>query len=955
MTILSVDIETFSSIDLTKCGVYAYTEAPDFEILLFGYAFDDEPIRVIDINLNTDELLPDYVYDALINPDVIKTAFNANFERICIAKHFGLEMPPEQWRCSSVLALTLGLPTKLEEVAKVMKLQQQKDTAGKNLIRYFSIPCKPTKANGQRTRNRPEHAPEKWAQFKAYCAQDVEVERTIRKTLERFPVLPVEQKLWCLDQRINDGGIRVDPNLVTHAIACDTAYQERRVEEAARLTGLDNPKSVAQLKAWLLETEGLEVESLNKETVPELLKQAESETVKRVLGLRQEMAKTSVKKYQAMDRARCKDDRIRGLLQFYGANRTGRWAGRLVQVQNLPQNKLKDLDLARQLLAGGEYDTLELLFESVPGVLSQLIRTAFIPSPGHRFIVADFSAIEARVIAWLAGEKWRLDVFNTHGKIYEASASAMFKVPIEEITKGNPLRQKGKIAELALGYQGGKGALITMGALNMGLDEEELPGLVTSWRKANPAIVQFWWDVEKAAIEAVREKKAVQLHHGLVFSYESGILFIRLPSGRRLAYVRPKIQTNEHFDKPSLTYEGVEQGKKQWGRLYTYGGKLVENCLAGDTQVLTLRGWVPISEISLDDIVWDGIEWVTHWGAVNHGVQQTIALDGVRVTPEHLILTERGWQSASSCEGHYRAEVSLPDSHSLCWLKREEITVDNTMRLWKRISDACLRLWQKGAEILRLQKRRVNFCSTTDPHHVKTSGLLGMAVNGGPVSVTVTSSLAQLWRTWDQGVQALGEKLRGVLERYGADLSGGLNLRTQRRERGLHSSELRMGNTEKTSPKQAEQSNHQLSVGTGNGSRGFRKIWDRSDNAFISTGSQLSSTPFVCGPGREEPVYDILNAGPRHRFVVLGESGPFIVHNCVQATARDCLAESLLRLDAAEYQTVIHVHDECVLEMPYGQGSLEDACRIMGQPIPWAPGLPMRADGFECDYYKKDD
>ena len=597
MTILSIDLETFSSVDIKKAGVYPYVEAPEFQILLFGYAFDDDPVQVVD--LASGEGLPSQVLQAICNPAITKTAYNANFERVCLSKAYRWKMPffsPDDWCCSSVHALTLGLPGKLEEVAKAMKLEQQKDTAGKALIRYFCTPCKPTKANGERTRNLPHHAPEKWAAFKEYNRQDVEVERTIRKALDRFPVLPVEQKLWCLDQRINDGGVRVDPDLVHHAIACDTQYQERKTEEAARLTGLDNPNSVAQLKEWLMSAEGLEVDSLNKETVPELLKQAESATVKRVLELRQEMAKTSVKKYMAMDRARCKDNRIRGLLQFYGANRTGRWAGRLVQIQNLPQNKLKDLDLARNLLLAGDYELLELLFESVPGVLSQLIRTTFIPSEGHTFMVADFSAIEARVIAWLANEKWRLDVFNTHGKIYEASASQMFKVPLESITKGNPLRQKGKVAELALGFQGGAGALITMGALKQGLTEDELPGLVTAWRHASPNIVQFWWDVGKAAMDAVREKKSVSLQYGLTFSVESGIMFIRLPSGRRLAYVRPRIEINERFNKPALTHEGSDQKTKQWGRLYTYSGRLVENIVQA-----TARDCLAEAMLRLDD------------------------------------------------------------------------------------------------------------------------------------------------------------------------------------------------------------------------------------------------------------------------------------------------------------------------------------------------------------------
>lgn len=604
MAILSIDIETYSGVDLTKSGVYAYTEAPDFEILLFGYAFDDGPVEIVD--LASGEGLPAEVFEALTDPTTIKTAFNANFERTCLAKHFNKPMPPEQWRCTQAHALTLGLPIRLEDVAKALKLKHQKDNAGKALIRYFSIPCKPTKANGRRTRNLPEHASEKWEQFKAYCRQDVEVERAIRERLLQYPMQ--EQKLWELDQRINDTGVRIDPVLVKNAIACDTIYQEKLLAEATRLTGLDNPNSVSQLKKWLKEAVDLEVESLNKESVPELLKQTKSNTVKRVLELRQELAKTSVKKYQAMERAKCRDDRIRGLLQFYGANRTGRWAGRLVQVQNLPKNKLKDLDLARNLLLTGQYDALELLFDSVPVVLSQLIRTAFIPSPGCRFVVADFSAIEARVIAWLAGEKWRMDVFNSHGKIYEASAAQMFKVPVESITKGNPLRQKGKIAELALGYQGSKGALITMGALNMGLTEEELPGLVTTWRQANPAIVRLWQDVENAALTAVREKRPVLIQYGVVFTYESGILFIRLPSGRRLAYVKPKIEVEERFNKKGLTYEGYEQGK--WSRLKTYGGKLVENivqatardCLAEAMLLLDAAGYRIVMHVH-DEVV----------------------------------------------------------------------------------------------------------------------------------------------------------------------------------------------------------------------------------------------------------------------------------------------------------------------------------------------------------------
>lgn len=573
MTILSIDIETFSSVDLTRSGVYAYSASPDFEILLFGYAWGDGPIEVID--LASGEELPAEVLKALNSPSVIKSAYNANFERTCLAAYLGMHMPPEQWRCSSVHALTLGLPGYLDGVAKALKMQQQKDSAGKALIRYFSMPCKPTKVNGGRTRNLPKHDMEKWEQFKAYNAQDVEVERELRKVLSRYPVPEKEWELWELDQEINDRGVMVDRELVKQAIVCDTAYQDELYQEAQKITGLENPNSVAQLKGWVEEAAGVEIESLNKVAVKELKAETECDTVKKVLSLRQKMSKTSVRKYEAMERALCPDGRVRGLFQFYGANRTGRWAGRLVQVQNLPRNSLSDLDLARQLLKDGNFELLELLFDSVPNVLSQLIRTALIPAPDHRFIVADFSAIEARVIAWLANEKWRMDVFNSHGKIYEASAAHMFRVPIEEITKDSPLRQKGKIAELALGYGGSVGALKAMGALEMGLEENELPELVSTWRASNPSITQFWWEVGNAAMKAVQDKTTVPVHHGIEFSYEAGGLFLRLPSGRRLCYVRPKIQPGK-FGRPVITYEGTEQGRT-WARIDTYGPKLVEN------------------------------------------------------------------------------------------------------------------------------------------------------------------------------------------------------------------------------------------------------------------------------------------------------------------------------------------------------------------------------------------
>lgn len=573
MNSLSIDIETYSSVDLKKAGVYSYTSAPDFEILLFAYAFDEEAVKIVD--LASGEKLSPVIVKALNDESIIKTAFNANFERTCLSVYLKQALSPKAWRCTAVQAAMLGLPLHLAGVAKVLELEEQKMSEGMGLIRYFSIPCKPTKTNGERTRNLPSHAPEKWATFKAYCKRDVEVEQSIRKKLEKYPLSDNELTLWVLDQQINDRGILVDTELVKNAIRCDKQYRIGIFNEAKELTGLDNPNSVAQLKEWLLGN-GVEIESLSKKAVSVMESQTEGE-IQRLLQLRQEMAKTSIKKYNAIGRAICPDKHVRGLLQFYGANRTGRWAGRLVQVQNLPQNHLKDLELARSLVKAGEYDLLEMMYESVPGVLSELIRTAFIPLEGHRFIVADFSAIEARVIAWLAGEAWRMEVFQTHGKIYEASASQMFKVPLERIVKGNPeyeLRQKGKIAELALGYGGSVGALTAMGALTMGVMENELKPLVNAWRAANPNITKFWWDVDRAALKAVKDRLP-QAVGKLRFQYTTGILFITLPSGRKLSYIKPKLELNK-FGREGLTYEGVGENK-QWCRIDTYGPKLVEN------------------------------------------------------------------------------------------------------------------------------------------------------------------------------------------------------------------------------------------------------------------------------------------------------------------------------------------------------------------------------------------
>ncbi len=590
MQTLSIDIETYSSVNLPKCGVYKYAESPDFEILLFGYSADGSDVAVID--LAQGERLPQEIIDALTDDSVIKWAFNANFERVCLSRYLrdlGMSLDPfhdnhplstdcarflnpESWRCSMVWAATMGLPLSLEGVGAVLGLEKQKLTEGKDLIKYFSVPCAPTKTNGGRTRNRPFHAPDKWEAFKKYNIRDVETEIGIKDRLAKFPVSDDVWDEYHIDQEINDRGVRLDMDLVQEAIEMDTRSRSELTAAMKDMTALDNPNSVQQMKQWLKDN-GLATDSLGKKVVAELIKTAPPE-LQTVLELRQQLAKSSVKKYQTMERAVCDDGRARGMFMFYGANRTGRWAGRLIQLQNLPQNHLEDLADARALVKSGDFEAVKLLYEDVPDTLSQLIRTAFIPKDGMQLYVSDFSAIEARVIAWYAGEMWRQKVFENGGDIYCASASQMFHVPVEKHGINGHLRQKGKIAELALGYGGSVGALKAMGAIEMGLTEDELPPLVDAWRQTNPNIVKFWWDVDRAVMEAVKYKHMTS-SYGLTFSYRSGILFITLPSGRNLAYVKPKVGTNK-FGGECITYEGIGSTKK-WERLDSYGPKFVEN------------------------------------------------------------------------------------------------------------------------------------------------------------------------------------------------------------------------------------------------------------------------------------------------------------------------------------------------------------------------------------------
>lgn len=574
MKTLSIDLETYSSVNLQKCGVYKYAQSEDFEILLFGYSLDGGEIKVIDLACG--EKIPDEIIKALSDESVIKWAFNATFERVCLSNYLGVWLEPESWHCTLIWSATLGLPLSLEGVGAVLGLEKQKLTEGKALIRYFCVPCSPTKNNGGRTRNLPKHDMEKWQQFKAYNKRDVETEMSIQDKLSRFPV---PEQIWDeyhLSEEINDRGIGIDRELVMQAIAIDQKSREHLTVMLQDATNLENPNSVQQMKGWLSDN-GLQMDSLGKREVAAAIKTAPPDLTE-VLSLRQQLAKSSVKKYQAMENAMCRDDRARGMFQFYGANRTGRFAGRLIQLQNLPQNHMPDLAEARSLVRGGNYKALELLYEDIPDTLSQLIRTAFVPQEGRKFIVSDFSAIEARVLAWLAGERWRMKVFEEGKDIYCSSASQMFGVPVEKHGINGQLRQKGKIAELALGYGGSVGALKSMGALEMGLTEEELQPLVNAWRDANPMITMLWWDIDRAVKTTVKQRIHTEVHC-LQFNYKSGFLFMTLPSGRRLAYVKPRMGVNQ-FGSESVTYEGVGAAKK-WERLESYGPKFTENAVQG--------------------------------------------------------------------------------------------------------------------------------------------------------------------------------------------------------------------------------------------------------------------------------------------------------------------------------------------------------------------------------------
>ena len=976
-SIISIDLETYSDVDLGKCGVYRYVEG-DFHILLFAYAFDDEEVSIID--LASGETLPEEVYDAINDPAIIKSAWNAAFERTCIGHMLGRTLAPDDWRCSMVWAASLSLPLSLKNAAAVLRTGEQKDKVGDKLIRYFSKPCKPTATNGGRTRNLPLHAPEKWALFKEYCLQDVRTERDIRKKLEHFPMPDREWELYHLDQRINDRGVMIDTALVKQAIACDKLLTAEMTEEAKTLTGLANPNSVSQLKVWLDE-QGLKVDTLDKKDVEKLIEGMGDDssgdngdsTVKKVLQLRLMMAKSSVKKYEAAERFTCQDQRAHGLFQFNGANRTARFSGRGIQLQNLPQNHIATLEEARELLKAGEFEMLRLIYGNVPDILSQLLRTMLIAKPGHEFIIADFSAIEARLLAWEAGEDWRLRAFAEGADIYCASASQMFGVPVVKHGINGELRQKGKVAELACGYGGSVGALKNMGALEMGLKERELPDLISSWRETNPNIVQYWWDVDRAANEAFRDRETHEVGR-LKFRYSANTLWMVLPSGRRLAYCAPKLQPNQ-FGRMSMTYMGVDAANK-WSRIFTYGPKLVENCVAEGTLILSQRGLIPIETIRKEDCIWDGEAWVQHDGLIDKGLQNTVVLfscqsdgkvtqssghiPGIHVTYDHRILTDCGWIESGEASGSYWAEVQLPDSVGKSREhKAGKGSMALQMRLRKRGCDQIqtLKGQKTSGKIMRLHERKTDSRVPENTRYESSPGVGSMAQYEAEMPRSKTSCLSQLWWTRNHGLRPLVGKFRELLGRYGVYLARrfgtGSHRQQQRIQPGQLSVDYKANELAESSADQVRKYARwdDLSGRTGgeNGNRG--------NNIIVPPRSQLADRIYMRETGRKEHVYDIRNCGPRHRFTVYDPStGKLrIVSNCTQAIARDILCEAMQRMDQRGLRIVAHVHDEVIIEAPKGQYSVEDVCNIMNERPSWGRDIPLASAGYKGEpYYFKD-
>ena len=940
MKFMSIDIETYSDIDINKAGVYRYVDTDEFKILLFAYSVDGGPVQLVD--LTRGDCIPKEIVKALSDKNVTKWAYNANFERVALSRFLGMPtgqyLDPEGWKCSMVWAATLGLPMGLAKVGEVLALDKQKMSEGRGLIYKF---CKPDKKTGQRVM--PEEFPEDWETFRRYNIRDVETEMGIQKMISPFPCSDELWQEYWTDQQINDRGVEVDLTLARNAVAMDAEISKKLMEKMRSLTGIDNPRSTSQLDMWLRE-HGCDMVSLGKKDVAQVIEETDDPLIRKVLSLRLLISKSSVKKYTKMLDATCSDGRARGMFQFYGAMRTGRFAGRLLQLQNLPQNHIENIGLVRELARRGDLEALSVMFDSVPDILSQLIRTAFVAREGSRFIVADFSAIEARVIAWLAGEEWRMKAFAEGKDIYCASASAMFGVPVVKHGINGELRQKGKVAELACGYGGSVGALKAFGADKMGLTETEMQSIVDNWRASSPRIVQLWWNVDRA-IKQTLEDGTTHTTHGLMFSLQKGILFIRLPSGRSLAYVKPRLIDGK------ITYEGVSSNKG-WARLASYGPKFVENCLAEGTRVLTGRGWIEIQNVNTNDALWDGEQWVNHDGLINKGIQEVIEIDGALMTPDHKVLTQEGWKNASSCKGLKRHEAKLPNSHRVCGFERKEVPMESKMRLWERILHDCGALFRRKTEVLRVHEGEANQGSEWNSQTFQTSFIPCMAVNEGTLHGSNSSSLEQLWWKGNQSLRQMAEIVREFLDGYVANVPGRTNPGQNRREWELHSGELQMGGLQNPGQKQKSEYADRHSMGQDNCKGSSREIWNKEYNSTLQTAAWMDDRYLVRETGLKKQVYDLKNSGPNHRFTIRTEAGTMIVHNCVQGISRDLLLNAMKQV-GPEARICMHIHDELVIEAD-SSVKLDDICKKMAQVPEWAEGLLLRADGYETKFYLKD-
>lgn len=961
---LFIDIETYSPIDISESGSYKYIESPDFEILLIGYAINDGP--VITIDLAQGEAITEELEEALFDPDCLKIAHNATFERRAFMR-IGYDIPIEQWYCTMVKAAYCGLPLSLDQVSKVLDLENKKLDTGKALIRYFSCPCKPTKINGGRTRNYPMHDYAKWNMYIEYNRYDVLSEREIFKCLEPYKIPDIERRLYVLDQQINDAGIMIDLELANSAIYVDNIYTEELTDQAKALTDLENPNSTAQIKKWIEGQTGSKVDSLNKAVMEDVMDSFKDKPeVIEVLNIRKKLSKTSIKKYYAMINCAMSDNRARGMFQFYGANRTGRWAGRLIQLQNLARNHIDNIGTFRELLRNRDIEGLEMMCDDIPDVLSQLIRTAFVAPEGKLLAVADFSAIEARVISWIADEEWRMEVFRGDGKIYEATGSKMFNVPISAITKGSELRQKSKISELALGYEGALGALKRMGGDRLGLSNVEMMSLVRKWREANPSIVDLWKKLDDASKESVRYHRSICVNDKLLFETDDTNMTIKLPSGRKLFYRHPSFANKQIKGNKSLfsalEYEGIVQETKQWGKIDTYGGKLTENCLASGTIVITNNGLKTIETITNNDLIWDGYEYVKHDGLINKGEQLVISINGIYITPDHKILTSKGWRTCNESEGLNWAEVSLPYGYKKS--RKQQIwksSMAMSMRLRKQNSCSRGRIRTNKKvyyKVLRLYEKFFNIQSYDNTWHDSPSGFRGMACNEAKMRRPKSQSLSQLWRPRNKSMQGMEQELRSFLARYGFNLQGWIRIRQNKQRGQLRKGQLPLDNTKDKLQQSTQISNNKYKRRSYDCRRILKENRVSKIDNTLSAKSQLANRIIIDSTRYNKQVWDIMNCGSRNQFCVIEPytNIPRIVHNCTQGIARDLLANSMLNIVAAGYNIVGHIHDEVIVEVPKENAKehYNEVVRVMSIPPDWAKDIPLNADGYITPFYLKD-